>query len=113
MENELEFLKHLPHSAKVMPGSYEARTQYETLVPADKRSSFPYLTKFEQARIISVRSQELNAGMKPLISIETNLLSPVEIARKEFSQGLLQSKIERPVGKGRYEVFKLTELVRP
>lgn len=50
-------------------------------------------TKYERARIIGARALQISMGAPILIKRETT--NPVEIARKEFEEGVLPINVKR------------------
>ena len=58
------------------------------------------LTKYEIARVIGARAEEIARGSKPLVDIhglETNIL---KIAEKELREGVIPINILRPLPNG-------------
>lgn len=76
------------------------------------RVSLPILTKYEEIRILAVRTQQLALGAPPFVKNIINK-SPLEIAKIELEYNMIPFKIKRylPTDK-RYEVWKLSELSR-
>ena len=61
-------------------------------------------TKFEIARIIGARALQLAMGAPLLLDLKENDLkkmnySPIEIAKKEFEEGVLPITVRRPLPK--------------
>jgi DNA-directed RNA polymerase I, II, and III subunit RPABC2 len=57
------------------------------------------LTKYEKARLIGVRAEQLARGSPPKIPIN-NMRSPVEIATKEYEQGAIPICVIRKLPNG-------------
>lgn len=72
------------------------------------KKTYPILTKFERARIIGVRLQQLAYGSKPRIDIK-NLRSLNEIVQEELIQRKIPFIIKRPLPNGTFEYWKLEE----
>lgn len=70
----------------------------------------PFMTKYEKARIIGERSKQINAGAKPLIPIEPNMIDGYLIALKEFEEKKTPFIIKRPLPNGGCEYWKLNDL---
>jgi DNA-directed RNA polymerase I, II, and III subunit RPABC2 len=68
----------------------------------------PLLTKFERARIIGVRLQQLAYGAKPRVNVE-NLKSINEIVEKELLERKIPFIIRRSLPNGTFEDWKLEE----
>ena len=62
--------------------------------------TIPFITKYEKARMIGERSKQINAGAKPLIDVEPNVIDGYLIALKEFEQKKTPFIIKRPLPSG-------------
>ena len=74
------------------------------------KKSIPYLTKFERARIIGTRLQQLAYGAKPRVNTK-GLNSIQEIVEKELDERKILFIIRRPMPDGTYEDWKLEEFI--
>jgi DNA-directed RNA polymerase I, II, and III subunit RPABC2 len=72
------------------------------------KKTYPILTKFERARIIGVRLQQLAYGAKPRVDT-TNLRSLNEIVQKELILRKIPFIIKRPLPNNTFEYWKLEE----
>jgi DNA-directed RNA polymerase I, II, and III subunit RPABC2 len=72
------------------------------------KKTIPFLTKFERARIVGVRLQQLAYGAKPRIDV-TNLKSMNEIVEEELIQRKIPFIIRRTLPNLTYEDWKLEE----
>jgi DNA-directed RNA polymerase I, II, and III subunit RPABC2 len=73
-----------------------------------KKKTIPLLTKFERARIVGVRLQQLAYGAKPRVNVE-NLKSINEIVEKELLERKIPFIIRRSLPNGTFEDWKLEE----
>ncbi len=73
-----------------------------------QKTTIPFLTKYEEARIIGVRMQQLASGAKPCVDV-TGLKSIEEIAYAELKQRALPFIVKRPLPNGTVEFWKLEE----
>jgi len=78
--------------------------------PYDKRTTLPYLTKYEKARILGARALQISMGAPILIDLEGETDS-LEIAFKELRKRVIPIVIRRYLPCGRYEDWELNELV--
>jgi DNA-directed RNA polymerase I, II, and III subunit RPABC2 len=74
------------------------------------KKTIPILTKFEKAKIMGVRLQQLAYGAKPRIDI-TGLKSIQEIVEKELKERKILFIIRRNLPNGTFEDWKLEEFV--
>lgn len=72
------------------------------------KKTIPLLSKFERARIMGVRLQQLANGAKPRVDV-TNMKSMNEILEQELIQRKIPFIIRRTLPNGTYEDWKLEE----
>ena len=73
-----------------------------------KKKTVPFLNKFEKARLLGVRIQQLSSGAQP--KIQTNgLNSIIEIVEEELKQRKIPLIIKRNLPNGDSEEWKLEE----
>jgi DNA-directed RNA polymerase I, II, and III subunit RPABC2 len=77
-------------------------------IEKNPKKTIPLLTKFERARIVGVRLQQLAYGAKPRVDI-TNLKSINEIVNLELIQRKIPFIIRRTLPNGTCEDWKLEE----
>lgn len=75
----------------------------------DLHKTLPYLTKYEKARILGIRTTQLNSGAKPFIKVPENILNSYIIAEMELKQKKLPFIIRRPIGNS-FEYWKVEDL---
>lgn len=73
------------------------------------RISKPILTKYEIAKIIGIRANQIANGSKIMITGVQNL-DPVKIARLELKYKKTPFLIKRPLPNNYYEIWKIDEL---
>jgi DNA-directed RNA polymerase I, II, and III subunit RPABC2 len=72
--------------------------------------TLPFLTKYEYARIIGVRTKELNEGAEPFVDVDHNIIDGYNIAIKELEEKKLPFIVKRPLPNGSCEYWKLADL---
>lgn len=77
-------------------------------IQKNPKKTIPILTKFERARIVGVRLQQLAYGAKPRINT-SNLKSIQEIVQQELIQRRIPFIIRRRLPNGTVEDWKLEE----
>jgi len=70
----------------------------------------PFLTKYEQTRIIGQRTKQLNSGSKPFIKVDEDIIDGYVVALKELEQKKIPFIIRRPLPNGGSEYWKLEDL---
>lgn len=79
-------------------------------------SSQPYLTRYEHAAAVGWRAAMIEGGAIPLINTD-DYTDPLDIAQKEYEQGLLPINFIRPIpdrglGNFKQELVKINELYK-
>lgn len=72
--------------------------------------TLPFITRYERARIIGERAKQINAGAKPMIVVDNNVIDGYLIALKEFEQKKIPFIIKRPLPNGGVEYWKFKDL---
>ena len=72
--------------------------------------TIPLLTKYERARIIGMRTVQLNNGATPLVEVPDTLIDNTIIAEKELVAKKIPFILCRPLPNGRKEYWKLEDL---
>ncbi len=72
------------------------------------KKTLPFMTKYEVARVIGVRMEQLSRGAKPNISTK-GLYSIREIAEEELKQRKTPFIIRRPLPNNTFEYWKIEE----
>ena len=74
------------------------------------KKTVPYLTKFEKARIIGLRLQQLAYNAEPKIDT-TNINDINEIVKEELKQKKIPFIVRRVLPNGNYEDWKIEEFL--
>jgi len=72
--------------------------------------TLPVLTKYEYAKIIGLRSAQIESGASPLIPLESSIIDGYLIAEMEIRNKKLPYIIRRPLPGGGSEYWKLEDL---
>lgn len=78
------------------------------LLYSSERHTSPYLTKYEIARVLSIRACQIQSGAEPLI--DTDITNPFLIAKEELINKQMPLKIHRPINSNLYEEWSVNEL---
>ncbi|KAJ4286131.1 subunit common to RNA polymerases I, II, and III [Kalmusia sp. IMI 367209] len=79
-------------------------------VPNDQRSTTPYMTKYEKARILGTRALQISGNAPVLIDVE-GMTDPLEIAQKELREKKIPLVVRRYLPDGFYEDWTCEELL--
>ena len=70
----------------------------------------PFLTKYEYARILGLRTIQINNGSSPFIKVSDDIIDGYTIAKEELLQKKIPYIIRRPLPHGGSEYWKLQDL---
>lgn len=94
------------------------RTSLTVAQPSNKpetvdknHTTYPFLTKYEKARIIGLRANQLSQGARPFVSVPKEVTDVRDIARLELAQKKLPFTVKRPLPDGTYECWRLVDLM--
>lgn len=76
----------------------------------DLHKTIPFLTKYERARILGVRTKQLNCGATPFIKLEEGIIDGYVIAQMELKEKKIPFIIRRPMPNGGSEYWFLKDL---
>jgi len=87
----------------------------ETVLPLAEKpqnnTTYPFLTIYEKASIIGLRSNQLSQGMRPFIPVPRHITDVRQIARLELEQKKIPFIVKRPLPNGTYEYWRLADLM--
>jgi DNA-directed RNA polymerase I, II, and III subunit RPABC2 len=72
--------------------------------------TLPFITRYEKARILGERAKQINAGAKPMVVVDDNVIDGYLIALKEFEEKKIPFIIKRPLPNGGVEYWKFKDL---
>lgn len=72
--------------------------------------TIPILTKYEKAKIIGIRAQQINSGSEPFIPVDSNMIDGLTIAHEELVQRKIPFIIRRPMPNGTSEYWNINDL---
>jgi len=73
--------------------------------------SMPFLSVFEKTKIIGMRTNQLAQGARPYIVVPEHITSVLDIAKLELEQRRLPIIIKRHMPDGKYEKFRLSDMI--
>jgi len=82
----------------------------EQFIVDTNHTTYPFLTKYEKARVLGVRITQLNKGAKPLIEYQSTIIDNHLIAERELQEKKIPFIVMRPLPNGRKEYWKLQDL---
>ena len=90
----------------------ERKIEKEVIIPKEKRKCPNFLTKYEIARIISIRSNQFEYGSPSAIETKNipRIIPSIDLAMIELYYQKTPFIIRRPIGTNIYEEWKVSEL---
>ena len=79
--------------------------------PDPNHRSHPWLTQYEQTKILGFRANQLAQGAIPYINPPSYVTSTIDIARLELKERRLPFIISRIMPDGNYEFWRLSDLM--
>ena len=76
-----------------------------------KNKTRPIMSKYEKAFIIGKRASQIERGAEPLIDVPLGMESAIEIAEMELFQNLTPFIVERDLGNGKKEIWKIKDMI--
>ncbi|PRT53796.1 DNA-directed RNA polymerases I, II, and III subunit RPABC2 [Wickerhamiella sorbophila] len=95
---------------QIVESGQRVRSQRELAVPKEERTTTPYMTKYERARVLGTRALQISMNAPVLVDLEGET-DPLQIAIKELSQRKIPLVIRRYLPDGSYEDWGCDELV--
>jgi DNA-directed RNA polymerases I, II, and III subunit RPABC2 len=86
------------------------QTEADKKIPDDMRTTTPYMTKYEKARVLGTRALQISMNAPVLVDLEGET-DPLQIAIKELNQKKIPLIIRRYLPDGWYEDWSCEELL--
>lgn len=86
------------------------KTTKELSIPKEDRTTTPYMTKYERARVLGTRALQISLNAPVLVDIEGET-DPLQIAMKELTQRRIPLVIRRYLPDGSFEDWGCDELI--
>lgn len=99
-----------PNGEEFTQEQQRRKTAKELAIAKDKRTTTPYMTKYERARILGTRALQISMNAPVLVDLEGET-DPLQIALKELSQNKIPLVIRRYLPDGSYEDWGCDELI--
>ncbi|KAL1871364.1 subunit common to RNA polymerases I, II, and III [Diaporthe australafricana] len=80
-------------------------------IPTDQRTTTPYMTKYEKARILGTRALQISMNAPVLVDLEGET-DPLQIAIKELREKKVPLIVRRYMPDGYYEDWTCEELLQ-
>ena len=82
---------------------------YNKMEKQSKKVTIPILNKYEKAKMIGIRAQQLADGAIPLIKVPSYIKNTVEIAEIELKERKIPLIVRRILSDNMYEDWRIEE----
>ncbi|ODV92844.1 hypothetical protein CANCADRAFT_21741 [Tortispora caseinolytica NRRL Y-17796] len=79
-------------------------------IPKEKRTTAPYMTKYEKARLLGTRALQISMNAPVLVDLEGET-DPLQIAMKELAERKIPLVVRRYMPDGSYEDWSCDEFI--
>ena len=107
----------LKHHPEIIQNNYDEILALCKIIRNDKgiivdelHKTYPFITKYEYARVIGMRAKQLNNGADPFVKVDRGMIDGYTIALKEMEEKKIPFIIARPLPNGGREYWKLQDL---
>jgi len=91
--------------------SHKDKAPKDKKIPNDQRTTTPYMTKYERARILGTRALQISMNAPVLVDLEGET-DPLQIAIKELREKKIPLIVRRYMPDGMYEDWTCEELLQ-
>ncbi|KAI0007825.1 RNA polymerase Rpb6 [Xylariaceae sp. FL0662B] len=98
-------------SASANRGKGTEKSHKDKKIPNEERSTTPYMTKYERARILGTRALQISMNAPVLVDLEGES-DPLQIAIKELREKKIPLIVRRYMPDGYYEDWTCEELLQ-
>ena len=107
----------LKHHPEIIQNNYQEILALCKIIRNDKgiivddlHKTYPFITKYEYARVIGMRAKQINNGADPFIKVDRGIIDGYTIALEEMKQKKIPFILARPLPNGGREYWKLQDL---
>lgn len=99
-----------PNDEQYAASAPRVKTTKELSIAKEDRTTTPYMTKYERARVLGTRALQISLNAPVLVDIEGET-DPLQIAMKELSQRKIPLVVRRYLPDGSFEDWGCDELI--
>lgn len=99
---------------------HKVRETKHDLIPVDKsyelyytkpKTTKPFLTKFEKAKVLGVRAEMIASGSPSTVTVPKGMTSAYEIAKLELEKKRIPLMLKRQLADGTVELWRMEDLI--
>ena len=100
----------VPTNEEIAALAMIVRDAQGNIIDDNHSHTFPWITRFEKARVIGTRATQLSHGAPPQINVPEGVIDSMKIAEIELENGQIPFIIRRPLPNGTSEYWPVNEL---
>ena len=78
---------------------------------SNSKKTKPFMTKFEQTKLIGIRAQMISDGSEPMIIVPKHITNSIHIAELEFKEKKIPLFIKRYINATEYEYWRQEDMI--
>ena len=78
---------------------------------SNSKKTKPFMTKFEQTKLIGIRAQMISDGSEPMIIVPKHITNSIHIAELEFKEKKIPLFIKRYINTTEYEYWRQEDMI--
>ena len=117
LERDIDNDKLIESHPEIIQNNYNEILALCNIVRNDKgvivdnlHRTYPFISKYEYARIVGIRAKQLNNGADPFIKVARGVIDGFTIAKLEMDAKKVPFIIARPLPNGSREYWKVQDL---
>tara|TARA_B100001142_G_scaffold120164_1_gene122155 strand:+ start:87 stop:581 length:495 start_codon:yes stop_codon:yes gene_type:complete len=112
IENDI-LCKYHPETKQINHLELESKTKIQrvdNIITDENHTTIPIMTRYEKAKILGLRSSQINSGADVFIEVPPGIIDGITIANMELEAKKIPFIIRRPLPDGRSEYWAIRDL---
>lgn len=112
IENDI-LCKYHPETKQINHLELDSKTKIQridNIIKDEKHTTIPIMTRYEKAKILGLRSSQINSGADVFIEVPPGIIDGITIAKMELEAKKIPFIIRRPLPDGKSEYWNIQDL---
>lgn len=112
IENDI-LCKYHPETKQINHLELESKTKIQrvdNIITDENHTTIPIMTRYEKAKILGLRSSQINSGADVFIEVPPGIIDGITIANMELEAKKIPFIIRRPLPNGKSEYWNIQDL---
>ena len=112
IENDI-LCKYHPETKQINHLELESKTKIQrvdNIITDENHTTIPIMTRYEKAKILGLRSSQINSGADVFIEVPPGVIDGITIAKMELEAKKIPFIIRRPLPNGKSEYWNIQDL---